>query len=184
MINIWNDHNWEPMKLKEIDKPFNSNDYIFELKFDGIRAIIFASKDNIKIQSRNRQDLTFLFPELDTIKNLVDKNVIFDGEIVAFENDRYSFSKIQKRLHLKSKDKILRASKEDPITFVVFDILYENKDLTNLSLLERKKYLKKYKDTDYFIKTKTIHKDGIKFFESVKKLNLEGIIAKKKNGKY
>lgn len=184
MMNIWNNRDWLPMLLKEIDKPFNSDEYIFELKFDGIRAVIFANKNEVKIQSRNKQDITYLFPELQSIKNLVDKNVIFDGEIVAFENGKDSFSKIQERLHLKNAEKIKKLARDNPITFVAFDILYENKDLTNLTLVERKKYLNKYKEDEHFIKTKIIERDGTKLFNSVKKMGLEGIIAKLKTGKY
>lgn len=184
MINIWKDRNWGPMLLKEVDKPFDSKDYIFELKFDGIRAIIFANKKSVKIQSRNKQDMTHLFPELQKISELVDKNVIFDGEIVAFENNKDSFSKIQERIHLKNKNKIENAAMENPVTFIAFDILYENKNLTTLPLTERKDYLNKYAENDYFVKTKVIDASGKKLFKSIKKLNLEGIVAKLKNGKY
>lgn len=184
MINIWKDRTWKPMLLKEIDKPFDSEDYIFELKFDGIRALIFVNNNEIKIQSRNKKDLTHLFPELQDLKKIVNKNVIFDGEIVAFNNEKVSFSKLQERLHLKNTNKILNESINNPVTFIAFDILYENKDLTTLPLLKRKDYLNKYKDNDYFIKTKIINKNGINLFKSVKKMKLEGIVAKLKTGKY
>ena len=183
-MDIWKNRNWSPMLLKEIDKPFDSKDYLFEVKFDGIRAIIFTNKEELIIRSRNKQDITHLFPELQSIKKLVNDNVIFDGEIVAFENDKVSFSQIQKRLHLKNKDKINKIANEEPITFVAFDILYKNKDITSNTLNDRKKILKKYNDTDVFIKAKSISTNGIKLFNSIKKLNLEGIVAKEKNGKY
>lgn len=183
-MNIWKERNWSPMLLKEIEKPFDSKDYIFEVKFDGIRAIIFANKNKVTIQSRNKKDLTFLFPELQDLRELVNKNVIFDGEIIAFENNKHSFKKIQERIHLKNKNKTDALSKVNPVTFIAFDILYENKDLTTLPLLERKKYLNKYKDNDYFVKTKVINEKGKELFKSVKKLNLEGIVAKLKDGKY
>jgi len=183
-MNIWKDHNWSPMLLKEIDKPFDSKDYIFEVKFDGIRAIIFVNKNYVKIQSRNKQDMTHLFPELHDLKNIVDRNVIFDGEIVAFDKNKVSFSKIQERIHLKNRNKIDKIANENPVTFIAFDILHENKDLTNLTLLERKNYLNKYEDNDYFVKTKVFDKNGIDLFKRIKKLNLEGIVAKVKDGKY
>lgn len=183
-MNIYKDKNWSPMLLKEIDKPFNSKDYIYEIKFDGIRAIIFASSKEVKIQSRNKQDLTSLFPELQDIKKIVTKKVVFDGEIVSFEDNKPSFSKIQKRIHLKNQNKIIRVAKDDPITFVGFDILYENKDLTTLPLIKRKEYLDKYEDNDVFIKTKFVNQEGIKLFNSIKKLGLEGIVAKNKSGLY
>lgn len=183
-MDIWKERNWKPMLLQERQKPFNSALYVFELKFDGIRAILFASPKEIRIQSRNGKNMTTLFPELQDIKNMVHKKVIFDGEIVVFENGRDSFSRLQERIHLKSQKKIERSATEYPVAFVAFDILYENKDLTSLPLLERKKHLENYKDTDYFIKTKMIDEKGIAFFNRVKKMNLEGIVAKLKTGVY
>lgn len=183
-MNIWNNRNWKPMLLKEIKKPFNSKDYIFEMKFDGIRAICFSNPTEFSIMTRNNVEISHLFPELKTIQKQTKKNVIFDGEIIALENGKPSFAKIQKRIHLKDKTKIQRAVKQNPVTFIAFDILYENKDLTGLTLLERKKKLEQYQDTEEFIKTKSIEKNGIQLFSAIKKQNLEGIVAKEKNGTY
>ena len=104
-MNIWTERNWKPMLLKEVNKPFNSKDYIFELKYDGIRTICFVNNKNIEFRSRNNHNLTHLFPELISIKKLAHNNIIFDGEIVAFNKRLPSFSKIQERLHIKSKKK-------------------------------------------------------------------------------
>lgn len=183
-MNIWKDRKFTPMLLKEISKPFNSKDYIFELKFDGIRALIFVNKSSIYIQSRNCVDMTNLFPELYSIKKLVKNDVIFDGEIVSFKDGVPSFSDVQKRVRLKSEVKIKSFSNNEPVNFVVFDILYKDKDLTKLSLSKRKEILSNYKDTDVFIKSKVIEEYGVKFFGAIKKMGLEGIVAKKKDGLY
>ncbi len=183
-MNIWKNKNWSPMLLQEINKPFNSKDYIFELKFDGQRAIVFASPKEVIIKSRNYHDITYLYPELQSIKNLVNKNVIFDGEIVVFDNDKPSFQKLQERFRLKNKNTIKTYSEKMKVEFVCFDILYEDKDLTNLDLMQRKEILSKYKDNDVFIKNKYIDEKGIDLFKKVVKLDLEGIIAKKKDSKY
>lgn len=184
MKDLWKDRNFLPMLLKEIDEPFDSEDYIFELKFDGIRALIFVNEKSIYIQSRNGIDLTDLFPELECIKNQINKNVIFDGEIVLLKNGKPDFSEVQRRIRIKDKLKIETYSKDNPVTFVVFDILYEDRDLTGLQLMKRKEILSKYKDSDNFIKTKFIEEKGIELFKEVKKLKLEGIVAKKKDGLY
>ena len=183
-MNLWKNRNFTPMLLKEIDKPFNSKKYYYELKYDGYRALIFVNKNEIYIQSRNKNDITFLYPELSNIKKIVNKNVIFDGEIVIFENNKPSFNKISKRSKLKNKNIIKKESINNPVIFIAFDILYENKDLTNLSLIERKKILEKYQDTDFFIKSKVYLKNGIKLYNFVKKNNLEGIVIKDINGLY
>ena len=182
--DIYTNRNFKPMLLKEIAKPFNSKDYIFEMKFDGIRALIFTDGDEFYIQSRNVKDITYMFPELKPIKNLVKSKVIFDGEIVAFDKNAPSFSKLQERLHLKDLKTIKLKSDYEPVFFIVFDILYEGTDLTSKSLIDRKNILKKYKDCECFYKCKYIENNGIELFNKIKRNNLEGIVAKKKNAAY
>ena len=183
-MNIWNNKEWQPMLLHEVRKAFNDSDYIFELKFDGFRTILFASTKEVIIHNRKGQDITYLYPELQRIKKIVTKNTIFDGEIVMLENGVPSFQKLQTRVHLKDKEKILYQSKNNPILFMCFDILYENVDLTKYPLIERKKRLSKIKENDVFLKVKQISENGISFFKEVKKRNLEGIIAKHKSSIY
>ena len=171
------------MLLAEIPFDFE-NKYLYEIKFDGIRALIYVSREKINIRTRNNVDVTHLFPELDGIRNIVGRDFcIFDGEIVLFDKGKPSFSSLQKRLRIKSTERIKDASLDNPVQFVVFDIIYQNKDLTNKTLVERKKILDKYKDTDYFVKSK-VYSDGKKLFASVKKMGLEGIVAKEKTSKY
>ena len=175
--------NIKPMLVAEIHFVF-SNKYLYEIKFDGIRALIYVNKDNINIRTRNNVDVTHLFLELHSIKNIVGRdNCIFDGEIVLFDKGRPSFSSLQKRLRIKNKYRIKEESIDNPVQFVVFDIIYQNKDLTNEILVDRKKILYKYKDTDYFFKSK-VYSNGKKLFASVKKLDLEGIVAKEKDSFY
>ncbi len=183
-MNLWKNRDWSPMLLEEIDKPFKSEDYVFELKFDGFRAIIFASPKEFKVVSRNGKDLTRLFPELESIKSLVNEVTIFDGEIVSFDGIMPSFSKLKGRLNVKNDIKIGRMSKEEPVMYVAFDILYRDKNLVDLELMKRKEILNEYKDSDVFIKSWVFGSDGVKLFKEVKKKGLEGIVAKLKTGKY
>lgn len=183
-MNIWRDKKWGPMLLKEIFRPFDSKDYIFELKFDGHRAIVFASPKKVIICNRHQQDISFLYPELQGIKNIVKENTIFDGEIVMFANGNPSFSRLQKRAHLKTKNKIQLQSEENPVVFICFDILFKKKDITSLPLLERKKILENFNENDVFVKNKFIDTDGKKLFSYVKKKGLEGIVAKRKDSTY
>jgi len=179
MMDLWKNRNFSPMLLGEVFYPFDSEDYIFEVKFDGIRAVVFASPEGVQIISRNKINITHLYPELQSIKKLVKRNTIFDGEIVAMNNGLPSFSKLQERMHLKSKTKIYNQMIENPVVFVCFDILYDNKNVIELPIEKRKKLLNKYSENDYFFKSKYIEKSGIKMFKNIKKLNLEGIVAKK-----
>lgn len=183
-MDIFNNRDFTPMLLSEQKVPFDSDDFLYEIKFDGIRALCFINGDNILLQSRGKNNITPLFPEINVLKKLTNKKVVFDGEIVIFDDGVSSFSLIQKRLHLKNKNKIEELSNIFPITFVVFDILYENKDLTNLSLIQRKEILDKYNDKDVFVKCKYFKKNGISLFNFVKNNRLEGMVAKKINSKY
>lgn len=186
MMDLWKNRDWSPMLLKEIDTPFDSKDYLFELKFDGFRAIVFATNKEIVVRSRNKQDLTVLFPELQEIKALIPKGkkVIFDGEIVIFDEERPSFSSLQKRIHIKDKLKIKKEAENNPVVYVCFDILYENKELIQIPLRMRKKILETYNDNDRFVKTKMIDTKGKQLFKSVCQMRLEGIVAKNKDGFY
>ena len=182
-MDLYKKNNFKPMLLSEKYNVFNDKNYIYEIKFDGIRALIFLNNNEIIIKSRNGLILNKLFPELLNIKNITKNKCIFDGEIVLMDNGIPSFSKLQERIRLKNEAKINYYKKNNPVSFVCFDILYENNNLIDLELLKRKKILNKYKDTDMFIKSRS-YKDGIKLFKLVKENNLEGIVAKLKNSKY
>jgi len=173
----------KPMLLSEEDRPFNSKDYLYEIKFDGIRALIYVYNNKIIIKSRNNTILNDIFPELINLKYITKKNCIFDGEIILMDKNKISFEKLKSRMNTKRKDKIVEYKNSLPVTFICFDIIYENKDLSSLPLIKRKKILNKYKDNDYFVKSR-IYDNGIKLFNIITKQELEGIVAKKKDSKY
>ena len=182
-MSLWN-KDIKPMLLGEVEEVFDSKEYLYEVKYDGIRVLVFVSKDKVVIRSRYGIDITGLFPEMKVLCKMVKGNVIFDGEIIMLDNNKVSFSKLQKRIHLKNKKTIEFLSKTNPIIFICFDVIYEGKDLINLSLLERKYVLSNYKDNDVFIKSTYVIGDGTKLFNAIKKLDMEGIVAKKINSKY
>ena len=182
-MSLWN-KDIKPMLLGEVREVFDSKEYLYEVKYDGIRVLVFVSKDKVVIRSRYGIDITGLFPEMMVLCKMVKGNVIFDGEIIMLDNNKVSFSKLQKRIHLKNKKTIEFLSKTNPVIFICFDVIYEGKDLINLSLLERKDVLSNYKDNDVFIKSTYVIGDGTKLFNAIKKLDMEGIVAKKINSKY
>lgn len=174
-----------PMLLEEVEEPFDSPNFLFELKFDGIRASMHVGPNTFKIFSRNGKELTNLYPELKSIQKEFKNNMIFDGEIVLFYNGKPSFSKLQERMHTKDKKRIEYFSLNMPVCFMVFDYLYENgKSLVDKPLMKRKKILQKFSDTDYFIKVSYIENSGKKLFEKVKEMDFEGIVAKRKDSLY
>ncbi len=164
-MNIFTEKNVLPMLFKET-KPFDSDDYIYEIKFDGYRGIVYLDKEKVTIRSRNNKDVTAIYPELHNLNKCCSKKCILDGELIVMGENGPDFFKMQKRGRMKNKDKIEKERQENPVIFVVFDILYyDNQDLTSLPLITRKKYLEKYiKENDNLIISKYIYKDGKKFY--------------------
>lgn len=182
-MSLWKKE-FTPMLLKEVDKVFDDENYLYEVKYDGIRVLVFVSNDSVVIKSRYGMDITKLFPELSCLSKIVSGKVIFDGEIIILDDGRVSFSKLQKRFHLKNKKTIDFLSKTNPVVFMCFDVLYENRDLINLSLLERKEILNNYEDNEVFVKSTYVYGKGSKLFKAIKSLDMEGIVAKKIDSKY
>ena len=184
MPDIFFNKNIKPMLLTEQNKPFDNSQYLFEIKFDGMRAIIYVSNKDIVIKSRNGKVLNNLFPELLDIKKIVKGQCIFDGEIVLLDNGLPDFSKLQNRIALKNSHKILISSQKNPATFIVFDIIYKDYNLIDKELIKRKKILANFKDTNFFVKSPYFIGEGKKLYKLTKKYNLEGIIAKKIDSMY
>src|SRR5690554_2125360 len=111
------------MLLSTREEPFDSDEYIFEIKWDGYRCLAFIDNSHLVLQSRNKKDLSKYFPELHNIsQSLKVKKAVLDGEICYLDSDgKPSFKELQGRINKKN----LR--KENPVTYIVWDILsYDN----------------------------------------------------------
>jgi len=95
-----------------------------------------------------------------------------------------NFQELQKRIHLKGKKDILKASIKYPILFACFDILYDGKSLINICLLKRKKILEKFGENEVFVKVPYILEKGSLLFSEICKFDLEGVVAKKVSSSY
>lgn len=184
-MDLFASKNLKPMLFYE-GKLFNSEEYIYEIKFDGHRTIIYLDHNYINIRSRNNKDVTSLYPELNEVKKLVKRKCILDGELIVLENGKPNFFKMQKRSLMTNTIRIKQESINNPVIFIAFDILYyDQKDLTNYPLIKRKEYLeKKVKENDYLIISKYVEYNGIELFKQIKKEQLEGIVAKRKDSIY
>lgn len=171
-----------PMLLSESDSIPKKN-FIYELKYDGMRALIYVDSKNLKIFNRHQRDITNLFPEFKEITKLVSKKCILDGEIICVKDGKPDFSKLQNRIHLKNNKKILSQSMWNRATFICFDILFYDKNVCLLPLYKRKKLLETIDDNDIFVKSKIFY-DGNKLFKNIKKFDLEGIVCKNVNSNY
>jgi bifunctional non-homologous end joining protein LigD len=161
----------EPMLPTVIKKPFNNADWIFEVKWDGYRAIAELDDNNATLYSRNRLSLAKKFlPVMESLKKL-GLTAVLDGEVVVADNSGVpDFQKLQ---HYKM-------STNGHLLYYVFDILsYQGHTLLNLPLIQRKELLKTILPPNERIKySDHIWKDGVSFFNAARQKGLEGIIAK------
>ena len=82
-----------PMLLGEENKPFDDDEYIYEIKYDGVRSLVFVNNGQVVVRNRYGVDITEMFPEIKVLNKYFKEDVIFDGEIIMFENGNVSFSK-------------------------------------------------------------------------------------------
>jgi len=171
----------EPMKAKLMEKPPAAGDWIYELKFDGIRLIAIKDRGRVSLLSRNQNDLNARFPEIvDAAKNLPTDECVLDGEVVALdEQGRSSFQLLQARE---------MEGRKSPIYFYVFDLLQlDGKSLVSVPLEERKNVLEKLcaSGGDPRIRySGAIGGDAEHLLTEVQRRGLEGIIGKLRNSVY
>jgi bifunctional non-homologous end joining protein LigD len=176
-----------------IDKPFNSENWVFEIKWDGVRSILFfnKTKSNLEMISRSGNSITLRYPELiSRIRSVVNCNdsAVIDGEIVILNKEGIpAFQSHQRRMNVYDSKEIANLSAEIPGTYYLFDILYlDGKNLQDLDYLERREILSKVIETNSRVRISDYFegRDGIDIFDAAKRMNLEGIIAKNKFSKY
>jgi bifunctional non-homologous end joining protein LigD len=169
----------EPMKAQLSDLPaFDSPEWVFEIKWDGYRAIAEINKHGAnRLYSRNGLTFDKAYPKVFDALTSIKKNCIVDGEIVVFDdNGKPSFQRLQ---NYQNKDKYM-------IQFYLFDIIeLDGKTVTSLPLIERKKLLQKLiPENDIIRFCEHIENEGKALFKEMARADLEGMIAKRKDSKY
>jgi len=158
----------KPMLLDRIQLPFDNEGYIFEPKLDGWRVIAYLAGDKTVLYSRRGSDISDTFVKLAHLHTCADKPCILDGEIVADDG----FWSVRKGVG---------------ISYIPFDILeIDGENVTDMPLIERKKLLRQNLFSNLYspVPIPYIEAEGRKFFDLAVSKNLEGIIAKRKKGKY
>ncbi len=170
-----------PMLATLTDKRFSKEEWIYERKFDGERCLAFKKAKEVRLISRNQKKKNRQYPEIEKIIQEQKHDFIVDGEIVAFDGNVTSFSRLQPRMHSSHPDL------EVQVYYYVFDILFlEGHDLTKLPLKNRKSLLKKALDYDNNHLRYTPHrnKEGETYLKEACGKGWEGLIAKDSNSVY
>jgi bifunctional non-homologous end joining protein LigD len=177
-----------PMLATPVNEPFDGADWLFEIKWDGYRAIAFIQDGNLRLVSRNQNELTERFPELKGLPKFVHaKTAILDGEVVALDDEgRASFSLMQQRTGFRPGGRRGAAKSEVPVLYYAFDLLYlDGYDLRKLPLEGRKKKLASILITGDSVRySDHYEKQGKALFEMARAKGLEGILAKKRDSIY
>ncbi|MDF2453791.1 MAG: ligase [Bacteroidota bacterium] len=166
-----------PMLATLVDKPFDEKGWLYEVKWDGYRALAFCNKSKVELKSRNDKSFNDKFYPVTKALQDLKLNAIIDGEVVVVREDGISnFGDLQN----------WRSEADGDLLFYVFDIIwYEGRDLAGLPLLERKAILNAILPKNELVRIgEYFEESGIDFFEAAKAMGLEGIIAKKSNSEY
>jgi DNA ligase D-like protein (predicted ligase)/DNA ligase D-like protein (predicted polymerase)/DNA ligase D-like protein (predicted 3'-phosphoesterase) len=177
---------YEPMMAVLTAEPFDDDEWLFEVKWDGHRCLANLGTAT-RLTSRTTRDMTAQFPELiDMHRQLAARNAVVDGEIVALGRDgRPSFERMQDRFH-RHPEELARNKGRVPVQFLAFDLLWlDGRPLLDLPLVERRARL-----AEVLVETRDIRLSqvvegaGTAFFDQVKELKLEGIVAKRAASPY
>jgi len=172
----------EPMLARAGALP-EAEGWAFEIKWDGVRALGYAQGGRLHLESRNGNDITPRYPELRPLgRALGAHEAILDGEVVAFDEEgRPSFQRLQGRMHLSSERAVKRKSAEEPVVYVLFDLLYlDGRSLLDRPYEKRRAALAALELNGPAWQTPAHHVgDGAALLELARARGLEGVVAKR-----
>jgi bifunctional non-homologous end joining protein LigD len=174
------------MLASTLDRPFSDPSWLFEIKWDGVRTLARITDGEIKLISRNGNDVTKQYPELAVLPSVLSaREAILDGEIVALDERGHSgFARLQQRMHVRAPAPPLVA--QVPVTYYLFDLLYcDGYDLRFVPLVERKGFLRRLLHPGSAVRFSDHQMDrGKELYELAGANGLEGIIGKRADSVY
>jgi bifunctional non-homologous end joining protein LigD len=171
----------EPMLATLVSQPFDDPAFVFEPKWDGIRALAVCNETTTLV-SRRGNDVTAGYPELAEVHDrLVALDAILDGEIVALVDGVPSFQKLQQRMHVRDERQLKRFMREAPVILMVFDLLYlDGTRVMNRQWSERRRLLEELVVPNEVVQLSPyVPEDGIAMYAAAAAQELEGILAKR-----
>ncbi len=175
---------YKPMFAGTSEKPFDSEDWVFEVKWDGIRTISYVDEE-LSVQSRNDRELIQNFPELHELSSAAP-HCVLDGEIVLIREGKPDFQALMERAQSTSRSDIEYLAAQFPVTYVVFDELERRGEpLIQQPLMERKRVLSDSVAEGKYVTVSLFSAEhGIAYYEAALGKGMEGIMAKRKDSVY
>ena len=178
----------EPMMARTAALPTPDSTWGFEFKWDGIRALAYVEGGRVRLLSRSGEDVTSRYPELHVMGRAIgSREVVLDGEVVALdEGGRPSFEEIQQRMGLSSETEIRRKMKDVPVTYMVFDLVWQDgHSLMAVPYEERRRRLADLRLAGPSWQTPPFERGGgPAMLDASQKAGLEGVLAKKLDSRY
>ena len=179
---------FEPMGATLTDQLPKGKEWIFEVKWDGVRGLTFIDKGALTIYTRNNNRCERQYPELQVVPHYIDaEQAILDGEIVVLDSKGVShFELIQPRIHSQDANSIAKMGQKNPVHLYVFDLLYlDGYDLRRVPLIERKRLLEKIVEPFPLLRVSDhFENSGEDLLEAARQSGLEGLIAKSAKSVY
>ena len=178
----------QPMLATRGDHVPQGADWAHEVKWDGIRALVEVADGRVRVWSRNENDITVAWPELQALGTL-EHDVLLDGEIVALGNGVPTFGALADRMHVRDVAKVARLAKSNPITLLAFDVVrLDGEDVAKVQLRERRRLLESLglESPAYaaVVQVPTTYDDGPALLDAAEAQGLEGIVSKRWSSAY
>jgi len=163
-------------------------EWAVEMKWDGVRALALIENGRLRLISRTGKDITATYPELAALAHAIGhKQVLLDGEIVAFTDGRPDFEALQPRMHVSSPAQAVRLAQTQPVTYLAFDILQlDGRPLTALPYAERRDILNPVvPNGSWWLSPPTFSGEDLDAVLAASAANgLEGVVAKRLDSRY
>jgi bifunctional non-homologous end joining protein LigD len=177
-----------PMLATLTTRPPSGEDWLYEVKWDGVRALCFVEDQQLRIFSRTQKRCDQQYPELSVLPHFLKaSSAILDGEIAVLdENGKSTFSLIQPRISVSDPNTVAHLARSTPVTLFLFDLLYlDGYDLRGVPFEERKQLLSEILTPAEHIRfSDHFAVNGDAMLEAARQQGLEGIVAKRRNSRY
>jgi bifunctional non-homologous end joining protein LigD len=183
-----------PMLARTGQLPADGRGWAFEVKWDGVRAIVYSRPGELRLESRNLNEITDSYPELARLNRaLSSHSAILDGEIVAFdasspegERGRPSFAALQRRMHVSARAQARRLAAQTPVTLMLFDLLWlDGHSTMGLAYAQRRELLGAMRlEGEHWQTPEHVIEDGAALLLATSEQGLEGIVAKRLDSTY
>jgi bifunctional non-homologous end joining protein LigD len=159
-------------------------EWVHEVKWDGMRVLAQVRDGNLTLRSRNENDVTVSFPELQGLVGL-GHDLLLDGEIVALADGVPTFAALADRMHVRNARRAQALMVSNPVTLVVFDLLgLDDEDLSAQPLAVRRARLESLGLADVHWQVPSTYDDGQMLLEATEQQGLEGVVSKKLSSRY